>query len=179
MWELGFSCLLFPPSSSLLLFLTTGFRFRDKRLRKHVLVRMGWRWQCGEGGVTGWEQTGEHLSTGECTPTEGPRCWQQAQPLAAEPGARPGGGKPDRSNRWSQPCGPVRGPQSPVLPQRTKQVTHLSFFFSCCWFSSLSTSGNTYTLRKTFGMSGENHEFVSRGFTLFVGNLALALEKYF
>lgn len=41
----------------------------------------------------------------------------------------------------------VRGPQSLVRPQPTKQVTTI-FFFPCCWFNSVSTSGNTYTLRK-------------------------------
>lgn len=52
-WELGFSCLPFPPASFILFFLTTSFRFRYKlRLRRDVPVPIGWRG--GGAVVTGW-----------------------------------------------------------------------------------------------------------------------------
>lgn len=101
----------------------------------------------------------------------GARRWQRALPPGSY--ASPSGGsKPDKSDRWSQPCSygaTAEGP-IPVLAQPTEQVTHLSIFsvgLVCCQLE-----------KKAFGISRGNHKFVWRGFAgVLHGKSGLGVRK--
>ena len=131
----------------------------------------------GIGHMVGAEKGGDpgcqHLSAGECTSMIG---------LGTGSGPRPrGGGKPGRLDRWSESSGfrataedPIPGPSSAHKPGNPS-------FYLFCWFSSLSTSGNTYDLGeggKAFEVFEGNHKFVWRALAMFVcGKLGLGLQK--
>ena len=104
---------------------------------------------------------------------------RQGLGTGSEPRPR-GGGEPGRSDRWSKSSGfggtaegPIPGPPSAHKPGNPS-------FYLFCWFSSLSTSGNTYALgeKKAFEIFKGNHKFLWRVLAVFLcRKLGLGLRK--